>query len=393
MKTLLLSIAFVCSSAASLLAQATFQLDKATYAPGESIVASWTGSGFAKDWIGIYPRGVVPDGDPVSTDWAYVSGSRTAGAVVPAGSKSFVATAPIGVGQWSAWFLANDTWGVVSGTAKVDFTVVNPGPDITAFTASSNFSSGDPVTLSWTITNSAQVTSLKLSDGVNPDVDVLGQTSIAVTPTGNTTYRLNANSGADTATRLVMVAGSNSPAFSIDKSLYELGQPTVVTWAGVTGNPNSWVGIYKLNATPGPVASDQWNYLNGTKTVGGNVTDGSMNFSLPVGNYFAVLLVDGGYTIEKGPILFTVVDEINVPVNSVVKSGNTVTIEWQSKPGHEYDVFASNTMEGDPLNWESLAVAVLAEGDGSTSYTETLPAEVPATRFYKVYEYETFTGE
>ena len=41
--------------------QATFQLDKTSYEPGETIVASWTGSTSATDWIGIYPRGVVPD--------------------------------------------------------------------------------------------------------------------------------------------------------------------------------------------------------------------------------------------------------------------------------------------------------------------------------------------
>ena len=385
MKTLLLSLAAILGSAASLMAQATFQLDKATYAPGENVIASWTGSSSTKDWVGIYPRGEVPDGNPVSTKWAYVTGA--------AGSRTFPATAPLGVGQWTAWLLANDGYNLVAGTAKIDFAVVNPGPDITAFTASSNFASGSPVTLSWTITNSAQVTSLTLSDGVNPDVDVLGQASFAVTPTANTTYTLNANSGADTATRLVMVADSNSPAFSLSKTVYEVGAPTVLTWAGATGNPNSWIGIYKINATPGPVISDQWNYLNGTRTAGGNVTDGTMQFTLPVGQYFAALFVDGGYTIEKGPILFSVIEEPVIQVNSVVKAGNAVTIEWQSKAGHEYDVYASNTMEGAPLTWESLAVAVAAEGDGSTSYTETFSGEVPACRFYKVYEYETIVPE
>ena len=387
MKTLLLSIAAVLASAASLLAQATFQLDKATYAPGENVIASWTGSTSTKDWIGIYPRGEVPDGNPVSTKWGYVTGAS--------GSRTFAATAPMGVGQWSAWLLANDGYGVMPGTSAIDFSVANPGPDITAFTASSNFASGSPVTLSWTITNVAQVTSLTLSDGVNADINVTGQTSFAVSPTANTTYTLSASgdAGADTATRLVMVAGSNSPAFSINKAVYEVGEPVVATWAGATANPDSWVGVYAIGATPGPIVSLQWNYLNGTRTAGGSVPDGSMQFTLPVGQYFAVLFVDGGYTIEKGPILFSVVDEINVKVNSVVRAGNGVTIEWQSKTGHEYDIYASNTMEGDPLTWESVAIAVPAESDGTTSYTETITGGLPASRFYKVFEYETISAE
>lgn len=385
MKTLLLSLAFACGSAATLLAQATFQLDKTSYAPGENIVASWTGSTSTKDWIGIYPRGEVPDGNPASTKWGYVTGV--------AGSRSFAATAPLGVGQWTAWMLANDGYGVVAGTTALDFTVALPGPDITAFTASSNFASGTPVTLSWTITNSAQITSLKLSDGVNPAVDVLGQTSWPVNPTATTAYTLNVNDGFDTAGRLIMVASGNTPAFSINKTSLEVGQPVVATWTGVTGNPDSWVGIYKATGTPGVEYSDQWNYLNGTRTAGGNVTDGTMQFSLPVGQYYAVLFVDGNYTIEKGPILFNVVPEEVIKVTSLVKAGNAVTIEWQSKAGHEYDVYGSNTMDGPPLSWESLAVAVPAEGDGTTSFTETFAADVPVRRFYKVFEYETVSGE
>jgi hypothetical protein len=118
-----------------------------------------------------------------------------------------------------------------------------------------------------------------------------------------------------------------------------------------------------------------------------------MQFSLPVGQYFAVLFLDGGYTIEKGPVLFSVIEEEVIKVTSLVKAGNAVTIEWQSKAGHEYDIYASNTMEGSPLSWESLAVAVPAEGDGTTSFTETLPADAPACRFYKVFEFETVSGE
>lgn len=383
MKTLLLSLAASLASVASLLAQATFQLDKTSYAPGEAIVASWIGSTSTKDWVGIYPRGVVPDGDPVSTTWGYVTGAS--------GSRSFNTPSPVGLGNWTAWLLDNDGYGVKPGTSPVDFAVVNPLPDITAFTASSNFSGGAPVTLSWTVTNPGQVTSLTLGDGVQPPVDVLGQTSFQVSPTVNTTYTLNVNNGADTATRIVMVAGSNNSAFSLDQLVVDLGQPVTATWAGATANPDSWVGIYNASATPQAQVSTQWNYLNGTRTAGGSVPDGQMSFTLPVGSYYAVLFVDEGYTIEQGPVLFQVVEPVDevIPVLSVVKSGSSVTIEWKSKAGHEYDIYASDTLEGDPTTaWESVEFAWPTAGDGTTSYREALATPAPARRFYKIYEFE-----
>ncbi len=380
MKVFLLSLVAVIASAGPLFAQATLQLDKSTYAPGETITASWTGSTSTTDWVGIYPRGIIPDGNPASTDWEYVN---------EAGSVSFTTPSPIGIGEWTAWFLANDGYTVMPGSTPVDFAVVNPNPEIETFTASSNFAGNGPVTLSWTIRLPDQVTSLTLDDGVNAPVDVLGQTSYAVNPAANTTYTLDMNAGTDTASRLIMVATGNSAAFSMNRSLYEQGEPITATWAGVTGNPDSWVGIYKIGNTPQAEYSDAWNYLNGSRTEGGNVTDGSMQFNLPEGEYYAALFVDGGYVIEEGPILFSVIKEKLVKVNSVVKTGNTVTIEWQSAAGHEYDIYASDTMEGDPLQaWELLRFALPAEGDGATSFEEVLAEPVPAKRFYKVYQYE-----
>ena len=58
-------IVFFIGTAGMGLAQTTFTLDQAVYAPGQDIVSSWTGGpGSANDWVGRYPRGTVPDGDP-----------------------------------------------------------------------------------------------------------------------------------------------------------------------------------------------------------------------------------------------------------------------------------------------------------------------------------------
>jgi len=383
MKFLLSILALALAGVFPLLAQATFQLDKTSYVPGETIVTSWTGSTSANDWIGIYPRGVVPSGNPVSTAWGYVTGQS--------GSRNFNTPTPIGIGEWSAWMLANDGYGVMAGTSAVHFTVATDEPEITAFTASSNFASGSPVTLSWSVTNPGQITSLTISDGVNPPTDVRGESSLEVTPSANTIYTLDLNDAADSATRRVMVAKQNSTAFSIDKTNYAVGEATEVTWVGATANPDSWIGIYELSSTPRDQASNQWNYLNGTKTVGGTVPDGSMLFTLPAGEYYAVLFVDGDYTIEQGPIRFSVVQPVVEPIKvvSVVKAGDVVTLTWESKAGHEYDIYASATMDGDPVSdWELVRFGWPTEGDVTTSYTELLADPAPLRRFYKIYDFE-----
>lgn len=73
--------------------------DKASYDTSETINISWANNAgvVAKDWIGIYPVGVTPDGDPVSTAWSY--------ATTASGSKGFTGLTP---GTYEVFLLAND---------------------------------------------------------------------------------------------------------------------------------------------------------------------------------------------------------------------------------------------------------------------------------------------
>jgi len=105
-------------------AQTTFSIDKAIYSVGDSITATWAdGPGSATDWVGIYPRGIVPDGDPGSTVWLYVNGTQTAGVALVDGSVTF--NAPnLFAGEWTAFFLAND--GYTQILPGVDFEVTDP---------------------------------------------------------------------------------------------------------------------------------------------------------------------------------------------------------------------------------------------------------------------------
>ena len=252
-------------------------------------------------------------------------------------------------------------------------------------------------TLTWEVrpVDAAKVT---IFDGtttidVTTDTDpATGIGSRAVTvPDPDTTFTVDANDSGNTKSVRVLRAVENSAAFSLDSTTIFDGNPVTVTWAGATGNPDSWIGIYAVNRTPGVQYSNQWNYLNGTQNAGGNFPDGSMQFTLPLGEYYAALFIDIGYTIEQGPILFKVVEQpvVRFPV-TVARTGDQITLTWPSKSGFAYDIYASDTLEGDPeLDWDPLEYAYPSGGD-TTTWTEdlsTLPDGVPAKRFYKIYEY------
>ncbi len=101
-------------------------LDKTRYEPGENIVASFAnGPGSPSDWIGIYPQGIIPSGNPVSTTWYYTNGTRTASGALTQGTVTF-ANPGLAPGAYHAWFLANNGYGVLAG--PVAFIVDGSGP-------------------------------------------------------------------------------------------------------------------------------------------------------------------------------------------------------------------------------------------------------------------------
>ena len=51
-----------------------------------------------------------------------------------------------------------------------------------------------------------------------------------------------------------------------------------VAFAGGPGNPKDWIGIYPEGVTPGSTGSTLWNYVNGTRTAGTGLREGSMTF-------------------------------------------------------------------------------------------------------------------
>ena len=80
------------------------------------------------------------------------------------------------------------------------------------------------------------------------------------------------------------------------------------------------------------------------------------------------------------------VEEI-IKVTSITKAANAVTLVWESKAGVTYDIFASNTLQGDPLvDWDKVSLALPSDGDDTTDFTENFASGAPVRRFYKIRE-------
>lgn len=96
--------------------------DKPSYAPGEAISITFTnGPANAKDWIGVYPEGVLP-GAASSTLWRYVDGTTSGKVGVPNGTVTFGAGLTK-AGRYTAYLLANDGYDIL---AREPIAVVQP---------------------------------------------------------------------------------------------------------------------------------------------------------------------------------------------------------------------------------------------------------------------------
>lgn len=95
-----------------------------------------------------------------------------------------------------------------------------------------------------------------------------------------------------------------SPSLTVDKTLYLTGEPITVTFANGPGNSTDWIGIYPANILPGQTASTLWYYVNGSKTAGRRLRNGTIVFEagsgswpLPPGSWHAYFLRKDGYTV------------------------------------------------------------------------------------------------
>jgi len=159
--------------------------DKRFYAAAESIVITFELSlGGAKDWIGVYPVGVIP-GDEGPSVWLYVDGTQAGNTPVVNGSVSFAQGLEV-PGDYVAYLLANDGYDI---QAREVFTVrssASSGPRILRVSPASGTTISDPrIRFSATLTNG--VTAL---DSATVGLALDGQTVTPVVVAGDNSFEI-----------------------------------------------------------------------------------------------------------------------------------------------------------------------------------------------------------
>lgn len=347
----------------------------------------------------------VIDGDPIPLAWTISNPASIQTLTISDGSNSVdvkaLTDSGTGVGEYEVNPTVSTTYTLtLDGTLTAQVNLLTGS--VQTFTSNTSVAAmpGYQVTLSWQVVppNASMVT---ITDGVTT-YDVKADTDsgtgigskVFVVPSDTTIFTIEANDSGATRTLLTKREKASSADFSVSATSILFGSSITVNWANAAAGATDWVGIYPVSEIPdGNPVSTTWNYLNGTRTSGGSVPSGSMNFSgLAVGEYHAWLLLNDGYTSAQGPVRFSVVapppEPVIMPVLQVERVGNQFTLAWQSQTGRVYDIYASADLQGDPLvDWTKISDDYAAETDGSTSFTENLGANPPVKRFYRVYEY------
>lgn len=144
-----------------------------------------------------------------------------------------------------------------------------------------------------------------------------GTVNLQVSKSGQYFIAFFENDGYTELTERISVYVATKPELSLNKAGYNPGEEIQVSYSSAPGFINDWIGIYKLNDTPGMVASTKWSYTSGTS--------GTVTFSgLQSGYYFVNYFLMDGYTEAGERIIFSVEPGTSV---SDMKSGITdVTI-------------------------------------------------------------------
>ena len=189
------------------------------------------------------------------------------------------------------------------------------------------------------------------------------------------------------------VAAQTPPPLSlaVGSVVYEMGEPIEVTFSNGPGNPKDWVGIYRPDMIPGSAAAPAWAYVNGSKSAGQGLTDGTLVFDavLQPGNYIARFFEDDGFK-QMASVNFSIAEPPGVTVGSdAYLSGETITIHFANGPGNPKDWIAVYRPDMIPAKVPGLLWAfvngtqIAGEGlvSGSVSFAAGLPAGEYVARY------------
>ena len=189
------------------------------------------------------------------------------------------------------------------------------------------------------------------------------------------------------------VAAQTPPPLSlaVGSVVYEVGEPIEVTFSNGPGNPKDWVGIYRPNMIPGSAVAPAWAYVNGSKSAGQGLTDGTLVFDavLQPGDYVARFFEDDGYN-QLASENFSIAEPPGVTVGSeAYLSGETITVHFANGPGNPKDWIAVYRPDMIPAKVPSLLWAFVngtqIAGEGLVSGFVSFAAGLPAGEYVARY--------
>jgi hypothetical protein len=358
-------------SASFSVAAPVISTDGSVYSVGSTITVSYAGMpGYTDDWIAIAPAGA-----PVATYLAYVV---TGGAAD--GTATFTAPA---TGSYVARAFPNNTYNLLAETPTF---ITTATPVVT--TDKSQYAPGATITVTYAGLPGNLDDWIAVAPAGAPDntyvayVFTNGQTSGTATftsPAAGTyvarAYPNNTFAKLAESTSFAVAA----PTISTDASTYATGQTITVTYAGMPGNSDDWIGIAPAGA-PAPT------YLAYVLT-NGNL-NGSVTFTAPAaGSYVVRAFPHNTFNLlAESPTFTTTASAPSVATDkSSYTVGSTITVNYAGLPGNSDDWIGIATA-GAPAT--TYLAYVFTNGNLNGSVTFTAPAA--GTYVARAFPHNTF---
>jgi hypothetical protein len=346
MKQQLLTLLFLLFCVATF-AQPTISVVGAPFMVNAPMTFTYAGApGNTTDWIGVYLPGEIPDGDPPSLTWEYIT--SPSGDFTLNGQNQ---AAQLKAGEYTVHLFCCDGY---TSLASANFTIVGEAPadiDITRYAMKNDsayfkYNGGTGSPLDWIgIYKAGAVPGADQSLIFEYVASAAGTKNISIDSLKPGVYdaHLFCCDGYDSlASMKFTVYDSLAPALSFVGNP-EQNKPITFNFAGGTGSLLDWIGIYTHGDVPGNIGSIYYEYVNGAN---GSKTFDTIPTLMPGTFYDAHLFCCDGYTILKSIENFTVgtsatTDLTNLDVFYAISQSSSIEVYFKERTSGTLNVFNS----------------------------------------------------
>lgn len=169
--------------------------------------------------------------------------------------------------------------------------------------------------------------------------------------------------------------GEGTVEFSLNKLVYETGEPITLFLEDVPAQNNDWVGIYAQGITPKDAICPSWKYVgnNTTTQINLNVPDArNYNGPLQEGCYFANYFKNDGYDEAYDRIYFVIGKPCRISQRTIsTEEGEKMEFTWDGLPMNAQCMIVRKEA-GDPayIAWKGIEPII---GVSGTITTTNLP--------------------